>query len=100
MLLFDAPLAPLVAQLAPRLRSVRAFVVLTDRGHMPQVGARAARGSRQVLRCSHTLRRTRVLQLCSKGARLCCCCSASMSLPAHISPNVPAWEGLCECRAR
>ena len=36
VLMFDAPLAPLVAQLAPRLRSVRAFVVLTDKGHMPQ----------------------------------------------------------------
>ena len=38
--MFDAPLAPLVAQLAPRLRSVRAFVVLTDIGHMPQARAR------------------------------------------------------------
>ena len=37
--MFDAPLAPLVAQLAPRLRSVRAFVVLTDKGHMPQARA-------------------------------------------------------------
>ena len=40
MLMFDAPLAPLVAMLAPRLRSVRAFVVLTDKGHMPQARAR------------------------------------------------------------
>ena len=37
--MFDAPLAPLVAQLAPRLRLVRAFVVLTDTGHMPQARA-------------------------------------------------------------
>lgn len=37
--MFDAPLAPLVAQLAPRLRSVRAFVVLTDKAHMPQARA-------------------------------------------------------------
>ncbi|KAK9835417.1 hypothetical protein WJX81_008061 [Elliptochloris bilobata] len=47
VLMFDAPLAPLVAQLAPRLRSVRAFVVLTDRGHMPQ--APSASGSPPVL---------------------------------------------------
>ena len=35
--MFDESLAPLVAQLAPRLRSVRAYVVLTDRGHMPRM---------------------------------------------------------------
>ncbi len=37
VLMFDESLAPLVAQLAPRLRSVRAYVVLTDRGHMPRM---------------------------------------------------------------
>lgn len=43
--MFDESLAPLVAQLAPRLRSVRAYVVLTDRGHMPRMPhVRAAQG--------------------------------------------------------
>lgn len=34
-LFFDAVLAPLVEQLAPRLTTVRSFIALTDRAHMP-----------------------------------------------------------------
>jgi 3-(methylthio)propionyl---CoA ligase len=34
-LFFDAALAPLVEQLAPRLTTVRSFIALTDRAHMP-----------------------------------------------------------------
>ena len=57
--MFDASLSPLVAQLAPRLRSVRAYIVLTDRGHMPHVPrVRAAqqlhRHGAWSLRCRHT----------------------------------------------
>ena len=37
VLFFDIGFAPLVAQLAPRLKSVRAFVAMTDRAHMPAI---------------------------------------------------------------
>uniref|UniRef100_UPI00261DB63D AMP-binding protein n=1 Tax=Accumulibacter sp. TaxID=2053492 RepID=UPI00261DB63D len=38
LLFFDLGFAPLVAKLADRLSGVRAFVVLTDREHMPDCG--------------------------------------------------------------
>ena len=37
VLFFDIGFAPLVAQLAPQLKSVRAFVAMTDRAHMPAI---------------------------------------------------------------
>ena len=37
VLFFDITFAPLVEQLAPRLTSVRAFVAMTDRAHMPAI---------------------------------------------------------------
>jgi fatty-acyl-CoA synthase len=37
VLFFDITFAPLVEQLAPRLRSVQAFVAMTDRAHMPAI---------------------------------------------------------------
>ena len=37
VLFFDVGFAPLVAQLAPQLTSVKHFVVMTDRAHMPDV---------------------------------------------------------------
>jgi fatty-acyl-CoA synthase len=37
VLFFDITFAPLVAQLAPRLKSVKAFVAMTDRAHMPAI---------------------------------------------------------------
>lgn len=60
--MFDAPLAPLVAQLAPRLAGVRAFVVLTDRGHMPQ--ARTCCAPHVCNKCAG---------LAHKAADCCCC---------------------------
>ncbi|MFV0475662.1 MAG: long-chain-fatty-acid--CoA ligase [Pikeienuella sp.] len=36
MLMVDADLAPLIAAIAPRLETVREFVILTDRAHMPE----------------------------------------------------------------
>jgi fatty-acyl-CoA synthase len=37
LLFFDLTFAPLVAKLAPALKSVRAFVAMTDRAHMPDM---------------------------------------------------------------
>ncbi|MES1928821.1 acyl-CoA synthetase ligase protein [Salinisphaera dokdonensis CL-ES53] len=37
VLLFDLDFAPLVAELAPRLKHVTHFIVLTDRAHMPEI---------------------------------------------------------------
>ncbi len=37
VLFFDITFAPLVEQLAPRLKSVQAFVAMTDRAHMPAI---------------------------------------------------------------
>src|SRR5215831_17139001 len=37
LLCFDLTFAPLVAKLAPALKSVRGFVALTDRAHMPAI---------------------------------------------------------------
>jgi fatty-acyl-CoA synthase len=37
VLFFDVGFAPLVAQLAPSLKSVKHFVVMTDRAHMPEL---------------------------------------------------------------
>lgn len=39
ILFFDITFAPLVSRLAPELDSVEAFVVMTDREHMPDVPA-------------------------------------------------------------
>jgi hypothetical protein len=76
--MFDAPLAPLVAQLAPRLRSVRAFVVLTDRGHMPQVGTRAAHGSHHIFSTSARVLAHRVAHcFSSSGAPKVHACAAA-----------------------
>ena len=38
VLFFDLGFLPLVEQLAPRLQHVRAFVLMTDRAHMPESG--------------------------------------------------------------
>jgi fatty-acyl-CoA synthase len=37
VLCFDTTFATLVAELAPQLKSVRAFIVMTDRAHMPDL---------------------------------------------------------------
>ncbi|MDT5397498.1 MAG: 3-(methylthio)propionyl---CoA ligase [Mycobacterium sp.] len=37
VLFFDITFAPLVAQLAPQLTTVRAFIAMTDREHMPDI---------------------------------------------------------------
>ncbi|MDP3345313.1 MAG: 3-(methylthio)propionyl-CoA ligase [Hydrogenophaga sp.] len=37
VLFFDITFAPLVEQLAPRLKSVQAFIAMTDRAHMPAI---------------------------------------------------------------
>jgi fatty-acyl-CoA synthase len=37
VLFFDANLAPLVEKLAPQLKTVRAFIAMTDRAHMPAI---------------------------------------------------------------
>ena len=37
VLFFDITFAPLVEQLAPRLTSVKAFIAMTDRAHMPAI---------------------------------------------------------------
>ena len=37
VLFFDTTFAPLVEQLAPRLKSVKAFIAMTDRAHMPAI---------------------------------------------------------------
>ena len=37
VLLFDITFASLVVQLAPKLKSVKAFIVMTDRAHMPVI---------------------------------------------------------------
>jgi fatty-acyl-CoA synthase len=37
LLFFDITFAALVAQLAPQLKSVRAFIAMTDRAHMPDI---------------------------------------------------------------
>ena len=37
VLFFDITFAPLVEQLAPKLKTVRAFVAMTDRAHMPAI---------------------------------------------------------------
>ncbi len=37
VLCFDISFAPLVEQLAPRLQSVKAFIAMTDRAHMPAI---------------------------------------------------------------
>ena len=37
VLFFDITFAPLVEQLAPKLQTVRAFVAMTDRAHMPAI---------------------------------------------------------------
>jgi len=37
LLFFDITFAPLVAQLAPQLTTVRAFIAMTDREHMPDI---------------------------------------------------------------
>ena len=37
VLFFDITFAPLVEQLAPRLKSVKAFIAMTDRAHMPAI---------------------------------------------------------------
>jgi len=37
VLCFDISFAPLVEQLAPRLKSVKAFIAMTDRAHMPAI---------------------------------------------------------------
>ncbi|MBT9463116.1 3-(methylthio)propionyl-CoA ligase [Hydrogenophaga sp.] len=37
VLFFDISFAPLVEQLAPRLTSVKAFIAMTDRAHMPAI---------------------------------------------------------------
>ena len=66
VLMLDESLAPLVAQLAPRLRSVRAFVVLTDRGHMPRMPhVRAAQSVHRrgawLLRCKDMPRKSALM---------------------------------------
>jgi len=38
VLFFDITFAPLVAQLVPALKSVKHFVAMTDRAHMPDIG--------------------------------------------------------------
>ena len=37
VLFFDITFAPLVAKLAPKLKTVQAFVAMTDRSHMPEI---------------------------------------------------------------
>lgn len=37
VLFFDISFAPLVEKLAPRLKTVTAFIAMTDRGHMPRI---------------------------------------------------------------
>ncbi|ADU39417.1 3-(methylthio)propionyl-CoA ligase [Variovorax paradoxus] len=37
VLFFDSSFAPLVEQLAPKLKTVRAFIAMTDRAHMPAI---------------------------------------------------------------
>ncbi len=37
VLFFDITFAPLVEQLAPKLKSVKAFIAMTDRAHMPNI---------------------------------------------------------------
>jgi fatty-acyl-CoA synthase len=37
VIFFDATFAPLVEKLAPRLKTVRTFIAMTDRAHMPQI---------------------------------------------------------------
>jgi fatty-acyl-CoA synthase len=37
VLFFDITFAPMVAQLAPQLQTVRAFIAMTDREHMPDI---------------------------------------------------------------
>ena len=37
VLFFDISFAPLVEQLAPRLKTVKAFIAMTDRAHMPAI---------------------------------------------------------------
>lgn len=37
VMFFDATFAPLVEKLAPQLKSVQAFVAMTDRAHMPKI---------------------------------------------------------------
>ena len=37
VLFFDITFAPLVAKLAPKLKTVQAFVAMTDRAHMPEI---------------------------------------------------------------
>ena len=39
VLFFDATFAPLVEKLAPRLKTVEAFIAMTDREHMPDIPA-------------------------------------------------------------
>jgi fatty-acyl-CoA synthase len=38
VLFFDLSFAPLVAQLAPSLKTVKTFVAMTDKAHMPDIG--------------------------------------------------------------
>ncbi|GLS14815.1 MULTISPECIES: 3-(methylthio)propionyl-CoA ligase [Hydrogenophaga] len=37
VLFFDTTFAPLVQQIAPRLKTVKAFIAMTDRAHMPDI---------------------------------------------------------------